>query len=87
MVTAAIGCESVEDAPDKIRPGIEPLVTPAELAAILQVAPNTARRIMREEGGTIFVGKRLGHEVAELTLSRNDTRELRVVNRPLAANQ
>jgi hypothetical protein len=36
----------------------EPLITPAELAKILQVSINTARRIMREQG-VVFAGAQL----------------------------
>jgi hypothetical protein len=36
----------------------EPLLTPAEIAAVLQVSINTARRIMRENGG-LWVGSQL----------------------------
>jgi len=38
---------------------LEPLLTPADVAAILRVSLNTARRIMRETGGTIYVGKQM----------------------------
>jgi hypothetical protein len=50
---------------DARKPAREPLITPAELAEILQVSINTARKIMREEGA-ISVGAQLRWTVTKL---------------------
>lgn len=45
---------------------VEPLLTPADVAAALRVSRNTARAIMRAQGGTIRVGKQLRWTAARL---------------------